>query len=389
MDFRADITSETPDERDLSRLIESFTVATGLGARFVTPADEDEGSFCLTDAQDCARCRTCILDAGRQSLRFGEPYIAECHAGRFVITAPVMQDGEFVGAVECGPVSIDGENAAGDAQSLSGRGVRAAADLLFLMVGHVARSSWVILKQRKEMADQQALLGELVQAHKQNDAAVVYPIEMERALIAKMRLSDRSGARSILNQLLGRIFYATGDIDVLKARVLELAVILSRSAAEQGDAQHLLGLNQRFIRELSEIHSYEEVCSWVVVVLDSYLDAIDLQRIGRSTSVLDEALAFIRGEYAGPLTLESVAKHVHISPFYLAHLMRQNLGYTFTEYLTRVRVEEARVLLSNTHRPVGDIAAAVGYADAGYFARVFQKAVGMTPRTFRKSVLVT
>lgn len=79
-------------------------------------------------------------------------------------------------------------------------------------------------------------------------ATPIYPLETEQELIRRVEIGDRVGAKEILNRLLGDIIVKhSGDIDLLKARFLELMVILSRAAVEAGASlEQLLGINYQY-----------------------------------------------------------------------------------------------------------------------------------------------
>ena len=84
-----------------------------------------------------------------------------------------------------------------------------------------------------------------------------YPLVQERLLVEKVKNGDRSGAREILNNLLGTImFHDPGNFNVLKARLLELLTILSRAAIEAGaNAEILLSRNQAYIATMPSGHT--------------------------------------------------------------------------------------------------------------------------------------
>ena len=73
-----------------------------------------------------------------------------------------------------------------------------------------------------------------------------------------------------------------------------------------------------------------------------------------------------------------------LSTCYFSRLFKQVKGWSFTEYLTHVRMEEARKLLVNTSYSVAEIAMRVGFRDARYFSQVFKKHVGKTPELYRR-----
>lgn len=88
------------------------------------------------------------------------------------------------------------------------------------------------------------------------------------------------------------------------------------------------------------------------------------------------------------LSLQAVADHFDISPSYLCRLMKQELGHTFVEYLTEVRMTQAKRMLEEESIGVKihEVAQLVGYNSQHYFSRVFKKTVGVTPLEYRQGM---
>ena len=86
------------------------------------------------------------------------------------------------------------------------------------------------------------------------------------------------------------------------------------------------------------------------------------------------------------MTLQDVAGHVALSNNHFSTVFSQEMGMTFTDYVTKVRLERAKHLLSSTSCRSVEIAAAIGYSDPHYFSYLFKKQVGLSPRDFRKSL---
>lgn len=98
---------------------------------------------------------------------------------------------------------------------------------------------------------------------------------------------------------------------------------------------------------------------------------------------LVDAIHYIRNHYAEDLTGKTVAANLGISESYLGKLFRQQMGYTFLEYLTMHRIYVALDLLSQTDLKTYHIAEKVGYKDARHFSDIFKKLVGVTPTQYR------
>lgn len=114
-------------------------------------------------------------------------------------------------------------------------------------------------------------------------------------------------------------------------------------------------------------------------------EAIDQEPRSLHHGALKRAEAYIAENYARGLTLEQVAAHVDMAPTYFSRIFKQERDCTFIEYLTRVRLEEARRLLRTTTLSVADIGYAVGYHGPNYLAEVFKASEGITPGTYRRN----
>lgn len=84
-----------------------------------------------------------------------------------------------------------------------------------------------------------------------------------------------------------------------------------------------------------------------------------------------------------PLTLDSVARRMHLSRAHFARRIRQQTGQTFIAYLTALRLQEARTLLRESEWTTVTIAEFVGFKSSTYFHRLFRAKMGMTPGEFR------
>lgn len=96
---------------------------------------------------------------------------------------------------------------------------------------------------------------------------------------------------------------------------------------------------------------------------------------------------FVARHYAEPaLSIGKAAERLAISESYLSKLLRRRLGLSFVDYVSDYRVERAKELLATSDMLAYEVAEAVGYPDARYFASLFKKRTGMTPTEYRKSL---
>ena len=102
---------------------------------------------------------------------------------------------------------------------------------------------------------------------------------------------------------------------------------------------------------------------------------------GRQT--VARLMAFLREHEQQPVSLSDAAVAVHVSPTYLAHLVKRETGKTFVELLTGRRIARARELLVHTDLTVKEVAFRCGFTDVAYFSRRFRQVEGCTPLSVR------
>jgi two-component system, response regulator YesN len=119
-------------------------------------------------------------------------------------------------------------------------------------------------------------------------------------------------------------------------------------------------------------------------VVDKKLVDADNQNFSNRTPVR-EAIDYINNHLQNELTQKEVAEHVHLNPSYLSVLFKEHVKMTFSEYVTRRRIQRAKDLLISTNLPINDIAEESGYKTAKYFIKIFKDLEGMTPSAYRKA----
>ena len=98
------------------------------------------------------------------------------------------------------------------------------------------------------------------------------------------------------------------------------------------------------------------------------------------------AREFIEKNQDRDVSLQEVAKAVNTSTFYFCKLFKKATGLTFTDYLSRVRIERAKNLLLNPNLRVSEIAYEVGFQSLTHFNRMFRKLTGQSPSAYREAL---
>lgn len=115
-------------------------------------------------------------------------------------------------------------------------------------------------------------------------------------------------------------------------------------------------------------------------------DDVEHIHIKTNGSVIEQVEMFLHENYCYDVTLEEVAKYVHLTPYYFSKLFKKETGQTFIDYLTNLRIEKAKQFMRDEGLTVKEACYRVGYKDPNYFSRVFKKVTNMTPTEYRQEV---
>jgi len=370
-----------------------------------------EPQFCrLVRGSEGGRAR-CIAERRRAveiAAETGQSFITICHAGIVLVCVPVVDRDAVHGGMFFGkclwepPTEIVADDVAKRLRDVSadpgeiaralkglpvvrGRQIHKAAEFLFDLLYEVGGFDARVIRWRRQRAEQQSEIGEFIQERKKLGAKWQYPLESERALLQKVKIGDRTGAKEILNSILGTILFKDiGDLGILKVRLLELLSVLSRAAVEGGVAVDvMLEKNLAYINRLMQIDNQEDLCAWISAALNEFLELVYSSQDSRKITQVTPAINYIDANYDKPITLAEIAKASHLSASRLAHIFKEQMGITLIDYVTNVRIEQAKELLLATDQSCTEICFQVGYNNQSYFTRTFKSIVGMTPRHFR------
>lgn len=282
---------------------------------------------------------------------------------------------------------------------LSANRVQAAATLLYSVINHIFQSDFLEMKHRQEIAHHEAMLNEAVKQQKalKKDLARMtgkiygeYKLQKEKELLGKIRISDQDNARKAFLSYVAQIREKNIDnFELFRVKIFELLIIISREVAELGVPMEIIdSVSTEFIANVYQMTEIEALSNTAETFLNKYMELISINRPDlKNIQIVESAAAFIRENYKENITLNDVAEAVFISQFHLSHLFKEVLNCTVGEYITKVKMENAKRLLHNPKNTLSDIADCLNYVDSSYFGKVFKKYEGVTPSQYRKKLL--
>lgn len=130
--------------------------------------------------------------------------------------------------------------------------------------------------------------------------------------------------------------------------------------------------------------SIEEQRELVEKLADEIMELLKNEETAAPSKIMTNVLDYINKHFTGNITLSDTAEAAAVSKSYLCEIFKKELGMTFINYITNLRIDRAKQLLSGSDMKMYEISSAVGFNDYTYFSQIFKKKTGMTLSQYRK-----
>jgi AraC-like DNA-binding protein/ligand-binding sensor protein len=366
------------------------------------PQDELR-NFCAHCQYDAPHELATHLYGCHEAHRWNGKYIYYCPLGLTFIAASISgQNGALIGGLVLGPIVMgDLQDVLSDLPApemawavsrlsvFSTQKVQHIAEIFAGVTAHISGSERQQIQSL--LYDQERILKEIYIAkdfYGDGDASNVdMLLRFEKDLRLTVIGGEKSKALQMINEMLAHIYvYSNFDFSSVKARLLELLVVLSRATIEAGaDPGDIFQMSEDFISQIGEYSDVDQLAFWISDIVRRFImRAFDLAQVKHS-DVVFKITNYIKKNCAEKLTLDSLAHEVFLSKSYLSSIFKQETGLSLTSYITKVRVEKSKKMLIEENIGLAAIALQCGFKDQSYFTKVFKKETGMSPKRYKRS----
>jgi len=371
------------------------------GASSLKPQPEEE-NFCARCAYKHDELSTHLYGC-HEAHRWNGRYIYYCPMGLTFIASSISGDsGDLVGGLVLGPFVMgdlqdvladlpvsDMEEEVSKLKVFPTTKVQDMAEILSAVTAYVSGAE--DKKLQRLLYDQEKILKEIYVAKDYyadvDKQSADMLLRFEKDLRLAVLRGEKSSAMNMLNEMLAHIYvYSNFDLSAVKARLLELLVILSRATIEAGaDPAETFRLSEDFIQQIESYNDVDQLAFWISDIVRRFIvQAFDLAQVKHS-DVVFKITNYIKKHCGEKLTLDQLAKEVYLSKSYLSSIFKQETGMSLTSYITKVRVEKSKKLLLEDCLSLAVISAQCGFKDQSYFTKVFKKETGVSPKRFRNN----
>ena len=351
-----------------------------------------------------------MVMAVREAYRWGEGYITTCPAGLIIFAVPLIIDKRLVAGLlsgfavfpemkkdireeiagnmkEFGVVVKPGQLARLRIRVLLLEDVRTFISFLLALTHQHHLNDLAFLKEINERYVRQYQIANVMEDLKKKspeDTGQIF--DKQNEIVQLVKLGDKTGAREILNEFLGSIFFQSGmNFEIIKVRLVELVVMISRAAIEAGgEAKELLGLNYSYLTDLNRATDLEELLFKVTEILENFIHKVALIKTQKKKIKMDAVREYVLKNFAHKIAAKDAAGVAGLSISRTLHLFKEVTHQSLSAYIQRLRIEHGKHLLLNSDLDIADVAVEAGFYDQSHFSKAFKKAAKIPPARFRR-----
>jgi two-component system response regulator YesN len=171
---------------------------------------------------------------------------------------------------------------------------------------------------------------------------------------------------------------------MLKVRLLELIVIISRAAMEKGISAHgLFGPRYSYLTDINAATGFDDLFWKVTKVLENFNRAVSEEMARKAWAHVTKMKDYVQKRFTAKLSAAQVAAAAGLSVSRALHLFRQQSGMTLSSFIARTRIAYAKYLLENTAGSMAEVASECGFFDQSHFSKTFVALEGVPPLRYR------
>ncbi|MCM1040258.1 MAG: response regulator [Ruminococcus sp.] len=211
-----------------------------------------------------------------------------------------------------------------------------------------------------------------------------YPIHLEKRLFEEVEKGEMNQALETARSFFDWMAENNSEsLMEIRLKVLEFTLWAEHIAYEKGGMTYQFHSRQDYMPALMNTEDLDIIRNWFLEKIMDACQNIQGKREEKSHSIIEMSQNYIKSNFNKDISLDDVSRAVNISPYYFSKIFKEGTGENFIEYLTNIRIEKAKELLSTTEYSMKEICSMCGYADPNYFSRSFKKNVGVTPTEYK------
>lgn len=209
-------------------------------------------------------------------------------------------------------------------------------------------------------------------------------IEKERRILTLLHEETNEPLLMLLNEIFYNLKKNTPSADSCKLIFNDLLSIINRICREEIIHTDSIFENSQMLHiMLYQKETLEEIHEWFIQAFSKlHLSITNDSATSHYSEIVKNSIVYIRKNYENDLSLSQVAEQINVSSVYLSKLFKKETKIGFNEYLCNLRLEKAKLLISEKKYSFKEISSMCGFNNYTYFFNVFKQKTGLTPKEF-------
>ncbi|MBT2758868.1 AraC family transcriptional regulator [Mesobacillus foraminis] len=219
--------------------------------------------------------------------------------------------------------------------------------------------------------------------HKRNE--YYYPFTIEKEIVQALRVEEKENLNDLIRQFIEELVMRKMKENEIQTGIIQLFSSIQGEILHSGIHPYELFDGRDMVKELSQLREPEGIIKWFINdVIAPFLQKLEGRKNREQKRIVEQVIQSMKENYMNDISLESYADMIATNPYTLSKTFKQTIGINFIDYLTELRMEKAKEMLTGTEMKINEIAEQVGYRPS-YFNRIFKKNTGLTPSSFRQN----
>ena len=216
-----------------------------------------------------------------------------------------------------------------------------------------------------------------------NGDVITMDEKLMKGLTTEIQIGDTASVKEAVDEVTNHIRKSSSSIPQLRLFCTEIVIELFRLAGMYR-LEDKWESTQGLLEKVESFSSFDEMKEWLELLCMRLNEAINEERQDATRLLGEKAKAYIEEHYMdSKLSVDMLCSYLGVGTTYFSTVFKKETGLNFIAYLTKVRLDEAVRLLTETDEKSYVIAGMVGYDEPTYFSYVFKKAYGVSPAKYR------
>lgn len=212
-----------------------------------------------------------------------------------------------------------------------------------------------------------------------------YPSHKNMIFSNHILMGNITEAREVFEEIYLWLISAYGDdIHRIKSKILDLLFIIDKNLPYK--IEEIYDMKENHVLSILKTNNKEELRIEFLRYLSDIALEIQKQKGSNTEGIIPMVLEYVNSNYNKEISLKDVANSVNLSYNYLSKIFKDEIGKSFIDYLTELRMEKSMKLLSKGNLSIKEICQQIGYNDPNYYCKAFKKLTGKTPTEYRALV---